>query len=131
MSEVYRTVLVGTDGSDTAAKAVAKAAALAAACSARLLIATVADGDRASSVLARAEADVASFGVTVQTRHLSGDPADALIALAAAEQADVIVVGNKGMTGAARFLLGSVPNRVSHRAGCDVLIVSTVPTPRG
>ena len=123
---MYRRILVGTDGSDTAARAVARAADLARACGATLLVATVAPDERGSAVLDAAAAALHDSGVDVQTRLVHGDPADALVGLAAAERADVIVVGNKGMTGAARFLLGSVPNRVSHRAGCDVLIVHTV-----
>jgi nucleotide-binding universal stress UspA family protein len=54
-----------------------------------------------------------------------GRPADALLGLAEAERVDAVVVGNKGMAGAHRFLLGSVPNRVSHRANCDVVVVHT------
>ena len=126
MTGAYSRVVVGTDGSDTAAKAVAKAAALAAACGAELLIATVNSGETGDDVLDVARASVEPYGVAVRVRQRDGDPADALIGLAAAEEADVIVVGNKGMTGAARFLLGSVPNRVSHRSHCDVLIVHTV-----
>jgi nucleotide-binding universal stress UspA family protein len=56
----------------------------------------------------------------------AGDPASALIEAAEDTLADVIVVGSRGMTGASRFLLGSVPNKVSHHAPCDVLIVHTV-----
>ena len=54
-----------------------------------------------------------------------GHPADVLAEVAEAEKVDLIVVGNKGMTGAGRFLLGSVPNRVSHGAPTNVLIVRT------
>ena len=54
-----------------------------------------------------------------------GDPADAILDVAEEEKADLIVVGNKGMTGAKRFLLGSVPNKISHHAPCSVLIVRT------
>ena len=54
-----------------------------------------------------------------------GDPADAILDVAEEQGADLIVVGNKGMTGAKRFLLGSVPNKVSHHAPCSVLIVRT------
>ena len=53
-----------------------------------------------------------------------GDPADALMSVAADEEAEMIVVGNRGMSGARR-MLGSVPNRVSHHARCGVLIVPT------
>ena len=54
-----------------------------------------------------------------------GDPADAILDVAEELEADLIVVGNKGMTGAKRFLLGSVPNKVSHHAPCSVLIIRT------
>ena len=52
-------------------------------------------------------------------------PADAILDVAEEREADLIVVGNKGMTGAKRFLLGSVPNKVSHHAPCSVLIIRT------
>ena len=55
-----------------------------------------------------------------------GDPADAILDVAEELGADLIVVGNKGMTGAKRFLLGSVPNQVSHHAPCAVMIVRTI-----
>jgi nucleotide-binding universal stress UspA family protein len=54
-----------------------------------------------------------------------GDPADAILDVAEEQKADLIVVGNKGMTGAKRFLLGSVPNKVSHHAPCSVMIIRT------
>jgi nucleotide-binding universal stress UspA family protein len=120
----YAVVLVGTDGSETAARAVARAIALTAACGARLVVAYVGDAETGREALAAAEAGIAGR-VETETRLLDGDPADALLGLASAEQADVIVVGNKGMTGAQRFLLGSVPNKISHHAGCDVLVVHT------
>jgi len=52
-------------------------------------------------------------------------PADAILDVAEEQEADLVVVGNKGMTGAKRFLLGSVPNKVSHHAPCSVLIIRT------
>jgi nucleotide-binding universal stress UspA family protein len=61
----------------------------------------------------------------VQTYAREGDPADAILDVAEETNADLIVVGNKGMTGARRFLLGSVPNKVSHHAPCNVMIVRT------
>jgi nucleotide-binding universal stress UspA family protein len=61
----------------------------------------------------------------VQTHASEGDPADAILDVAEEIKADLIVVGNKGMTGARRFLLGSVPNNVSHHAPCSVIIVKT------
>jgi nucleotide-binding universal stress UspA family protein len=121
----YRTVLVGTDGSSTAARAVARAAELAAASDAALIVAYVGDAEKGAGVLDRVIASLAGSLPVPQTRVLAGDPADALLGLASAEHVDVIVVGNKGMTGAQRFLLGSVPNKISHRASCDVLVVHT------
>ena len=65
-------------------------------------------------------------GVAVNVYPRQGDPADAILDVAEEQGADLIVVGNKGMTGAKRFLLGSVPNKVSHHAPCSVLIIRTV-----
>ena len=67
----------------------------------------------------------AAAGVTVERHARQGDPADAILDVAEEIGADLIVVGNKGMTGAKRFLLGSVPNKVSHHAPCSVLIIRT------
>src|SRR5918997_6169727 len=64
-------------------------------------------------------------GVEVETYSRQGDPADAILDVAEEQKADLIVVGNKGMTGAKRFLLGSVPNKVSHHAPCSVMIIRT------
>ena len=64
-------------------------------------------------------------GIKVNTHPREGDPADAILDVAEETGADLVVVGNKGMTGARRFLLGSVPNKVSHHAPCGVYIVRT------
>jgi nucleotide-binding universal stress UspA family protein len=64
-------------------------------------------------------------GVEAATYARQGDPADAILDVAEEQRADLIVVGNKGMTGAKRFLLGSVPNKVSHHAPCTVMIIRT------
>ena len=64
-------------------------------------------------------------GIDVDTHARMGDPADAILDVAEEQSADLIVVGNKGMTGAKRFLLGSVPNKVSHHAPCSVMIIRT------
>ena len=56
-----------------------------------------------------------------------GEPAHVLVDAAKKQEADLLVVGSKGMTKATRFLLGSVPNTVSHKMPCDVLIVHTAP----
>jgi nucleotide-binding universal stress UspA family protein len=63
--------------------------------------------------------------VQVETYARQGDPADAILDVAEENNADLIVVGNKGMTGAKRFLLGSVPNKVSHHAPSSVMIIRT------
>jgi nucleotide-binding universal stress UspA family protein len=63
--------------------------------------------------------------VAVDVYARQGDPADAILDVAEELKADLIIVGNKGMTGAKRFLLGSVPNKVSHHAPCSVLIIRT------
>ena len=63
-------------------------------------------------------------GVPVQTHSVAGEPADAVIGVATGVEADLIVVGSKGMQGARR-LIGSVPNSVAHRAPCHVLIAKT------
>jgi nucleotide-binding universal stress UspA family protein len=63
--------------------------------------------------------------VEVRTHPIEGDAADAILNVAEEIKADLIVVGNKGMTGARRYFLGSVPNNVSHHAPCSVIIVRT------
>jgi nucleotide-binding universal stress UspA family protein len=74
---------------------------------------------------ARQEAKTAGVD-QVETCARQGDAADAILDVAEEQGAELIVVGNKGMTGAKRFLLGSVPNKVSHHAPCSVLIVRTM-----
>ena len=69
--------------------------------------------------------EIEEAGIQVETFAREGDPADAILDVAEERSADLIIVGNKGMTGAKRFLLGSVPNKVSHHAPCSVLIVRT------
>jgi nucleotide-binding universal stress UspA family protein len=78
------------------------------------------DATLEQSAAAAREADVS---VNIYARQ--GDPADAILDVAEEREADLIIVGNKGMTGAKRFLLGSVPNKVSHHAPCSVLIIRT------
>jgi len=122
---VYVRILVGTDGSDTAGKAVERAAALAKATGATLTIASAGDITYAQKVVDEAAARHRDSGAPVDTKVLSGDPATTLIDEAEANGYDLLVVGNKGMTGATRFFLGSVPNKVSHHAPCALLIVRT------
>jgi nucleotide-binding universal stress UspA family protein len=77
------------------------------------------------ATLSQAAEIIQEAGVKVETFAREGDPADAILDVAEEQGADLIVVGNKGMTGAKRFLLGSVPNKVSHHAPCSVLIIRT------
>jgi nucleotide-binding universal stress UspA family protein len=146
---MFGRIVVGTDGSETAGKAVAQAADLAASVGAELLIVSAFEPVSGTRLREEAQqvpddvrwmvnpredvdatlggaAEVAEeHGVTSRTFARQGDPADAILDVAEEQGADLIVVGNKGMTGAKRFLLGSVPNKVSHHAPCSVLIVRT------
>jgi nucleotide-binding universal stress UspA family protein len=121
---VYRRILVGTDGSPTAAIAVDRAVEVAAAVEAELTIASIGSGERPAAVVAGEAERHAGAGVAIVTRTVDGDPASALLELAE-DGYDLLVVGNKGMTGATRFFLGSVPNKISHHAPCALLIVRT------
>jgi nucleotide-binding universal stress UspA family protein len=78
------------------------------------------------ATLEEAAGEIRAAGVEVEVFARQGDPADAILDVAEERGSDLIVVGNKGMTGAKRFLLGSVPNKVSHHAPCSVLIIRTV-----
>jgi nucleotide-binding universal stress UspA family protein len=147
---VFTRIVVGTDGSETAAEAVRQAVDLAKLAGATLSIVSafaplperkVKDQQRdapadvqyeigpredVNLVLDAAAADARKEGVEeVQTHPVEGDPAEAILAVAEETKADLIVVGNKGMTGARRFILGSVPNNISHHAPCSVIIVRT------
>ena len=79
---------------------------------------------QASSVLDDLASRARAVGIDAVTHAVREDPADGIVAVAQKEQADLIVVGNKGMKGVRR-VLGSVPNDVAHRAPCSVLIVQT------
>ena len=72
-------------------------------------------------MLDKAAAEAKKAKVEVVTHPREGDPADAILDVAEENKADLVIVGNKGMTGARRFLLGSVPNKISHHSPCDVL----------
>jgi ubiquinone biosynthesis protein len=122
-------ILVATDGSETAERAVAFAQEMAERYEAQLLLLRVLLSD--DGVLAEASRDLAE-----QARALAGDrghssvviaedPAEAIIEAVGRERADVVVVGSVGMTGRREFLLRNVPNRVSHNAPCTVVIVQT------
>ncbi len=144
-------IVVGTDGSDTATVAVSQAIDLARSLEARLHIVSayepVSDSrlradhrlrtprdmqwavnlhEDVLALLQAAQRDAETAGVQrVETFARVGDPADAILDIAEEQGADLIVIGNKGMTGATRFLLGSVPNKISHHAPCSVMIVRT------
>ena len=147
---MFGRIVVGTDGSDTAAEAVRQATELAKLSGARLEIVSAfepipqqkvqqeareAPGDvqyeigpreDVNLILEGAAGEAKNAGVEeVQTHAREGDPADAILDVAEEINADLIVVGNKGMTGARRFQLGTVPNKVSHHAPCSVIIVRT------
>jgi nucleotide-binding universal stress UspA family protein len=145
----FRTILVGTDGSESSFRAVERAAAVSADANATLLIVSAytqmsdRDSRRAAEVLGeesykvmgahpaedilREAADVArkAGATSVETVAQSGDPVDVLVKVVDDRKADLCVVGNRGLNSLAGRLLGSVPANISHRAACDVLIVHT------
>lgn len=146
---MFTRIVVGTDGSDTAAEAVGQAVDLAKLAGAQLSIVSayepvskrqvekeqldapadvqheIGPREDVNLVLDAAAAEARKAGIEAQTHPVEGDPAEAILNVAEETGADLIVVGNKGMTGARRFLLGSVPNNVSHHAPCSVIIVRT------
>ena len=146
---MFTAIVVGTDGSDTAAQAVRQAIDLAKVVGATLHVVsayepvprarlreesqqappevqwTINPREDVDATLAEAAELAAAAGVTASVHARQGDPADSILDVAEEAHADLVVVGNKGMTGAKRFLLGSVPNKVSHHAPCSVLIVRT------
>ena len=135
---IYSTIVVGTDGSATAEVAMARAIDLARLASATLHVVTVADPGPAPAAPApstRADfpAEVAlesalerlgTDDLDVEQHVITGEPATEIVAMAGRVDADLVVLGSRGMRGAGR-LLGSIPNTVSQRAPCDVLIVLT------
>lgn len=127
---MYRTIVVGTDGSERAGRALRAAADLAVACDATLHVVHAIQGTRESvvragdTVLEQVSADLGDHGVRLRTHAVQGHAADAILDFAFDAGADLIVVGNRGMTGKGR-VLGSVPNAVAHDARCAVLILNT------
>lgn len=123
---MYTRILVGTDGSATAAKAVARAVEVAASCGARLTIMTAGRGDKSQRAVDDAAREHSGSGVEIDTAVVDDEPVSALIDTAAAGGYDLVVVGNKGMTGVSRFFkLGAVPNKLSHHLPTSLLIVRT------
>jgi len=122
---VYKHILVGTDGSTTAATAVDRAVELAQVSGATLTILTAGIGEQAERIVDREAARHGDAGVKIDTRVDDRDASTALVEVAEEGDYDLLVVGNKGMTGASRFFLGSVPNKVSHHIQRSLLIVRT------
>ena len=146
----YRSIIVGTDGSDTAERAVRQAAGLAADEGARLVVVsayqpstdrpsgteservpselryTLTDRVQTEELAERGRAIAKEGGVEkVVVQALEGDPAHVLLEAAKDFDADLIVVGSKGLTSHAHFILGSVASSVAHHAPCDVLVAHT------
>jgi nucleotide-binding universal stress UspA family protein len=146
---MFGSIVVGTDGSDTATQAVREAIDMAKADGATLELVSAyapvseqrlraerrdAPEDVQWAINPRQEVEVSltdaadmarEAGVNVSIHAREGDAADAILDVAEETNAGLVIVGNKGMTGAKRFLLGSVPDKISHHAPCSVLIVRT------
>ena len=138
-----KSIVVGTDGSPSAVLAVRRAAEIAKGSGARVHLVTAYPDvpaysepisssakrdpinlhEVAESVVARAAGELASQDVEVETYAQEGDPAQVILEVALEHDADLIVVGARGLTGFQRFLLGSVSSKLSHHAPCSVMIV--------
>lgn len=148
---MFRTIVVGTDGSKTASRAVRKACDLARLCSARLhVVAAFRPTDMAvvgpmgadvagpdddtvpadiEAMLSAVATEISAQGVSVTVHAIAGRAADVLLDMADAHQADVIVVGNRGVQGSRQFV-GSVPLNILQHAHCAVIVVpTTIPAP--
>jgi nucleotide-binding universal stress UspA family protein len=143
---MFKSIVVGTNGTETADKAVTRAVELAKLTGASLHVVSAYEpapahvgGSRppaeaaewaitphfkVDAVLERATDIAKGGGIEIELHGPKGDAASAIVGVAEEVSADLIVLGSKGMQGARR-VLGSVPNKVSHRAPCDVLIVQT------
>jgi nucleotide-binding universal stress UspA family protein/nitrite reductase/ring-hydroxylating ferredoxin subunit len=122
----YRSMLAGTDGSATASEASRKAFELAEMLGAKVTLVHVGDPLLGAITLERTAKDRPGMA-PVRTEALeSGDPAERLIEVASRGEVDLVIVGNKGLGGARRYLLGSIPSKVAHGSPVDVLIAKTV-----
>jgi nucleotide-binding universal stress UspA family protein len=143
---MFKSIVVGTDGSETADIALRRAIELAALTGGKLHVVSayepsparvggnkpvaeaaewsVGSDFKVEAVLQRAQDEANAGSIDFEVHAPKGDAAESLIAAAKEHEADVIVLGSRGMRGARR-VLGSVPNKVSHHAPCDVLIVQT------
>ena len=118
-----RRIVVATDRSESADRAAAWAMDMAERYEAELVVVQVVE-----TASPEVEAELARFAEAAGARArvvADADPSGAIVRTAAKEKADVLVVGNVGMSGRREFLLGNVPNRVSHNAPCTVVIVDT------
>ena len=146
---MFGSIVVGTDGSETAGEAVRQATELAKNTGSNIYLVSayepvpsarmreeqtevpkdlewmVNPREDVDATLRAASDQIKADGVDVEIFAREGDPADAILDVAEERKSGLIVVGNKGMTGAKRFLLGSVPNKISHHAPCSVLIIRT------
>ena len=123
---MFEKILVGTDGSKTAAKAVDRAVQVAGSANATLTIFSASAADSGEGIVAAEAGRHADSGVPIDTKVVDTDPVSGLIEEATAGGFDLLVMGNKGMTGVTRFFrLGSVPNKVTHHLPCSLLIVKT------
>jgi nucleotide-binding universal stress UspA family protein len=142
MATTSGSIVAGTDGSETAMVAVRAAAQIAKATGAPLRLVCAYDAvpghgmapealayydpcEDAEGCLHAAAESVREDGLEVRTHAIKGGAASALLEVAEASKAALIVVGNRGMSGGRRHVLGSVPDAVSHRAPCNVMIVRT------
>jgi len=149
MAAEVKTIGVGTDGTETAQRAVDFAMDMAERYQAKLVIASaykpvgedrlrkeqtdapqeiqwsINPSEEVDAALRAAEEQAGERGLDYVSEARNGDPADVLCDIAADHGVDIMVVGNKGMTGASRFFLGSVPNKVSHHVPSSLLIVRT------
>jgi nucleotide-binding universal stress UspA family protein len=147
----YRTVVVGTDGSESSLRAVGRAGALAGACRARLVIVcaylppraddrevrraqdelgedvhqVVGSAPAEDTVRAAAEEALASGAGEVEQVAVIGSPVETLLDVVSRAQADLLVVGNRGLNSLKGRLMGSVPADVTRRSSVDVLVVHT------
>jgi nucleotide-binding universal stress UspA family protein len=145
-----KAIVVGTDGSETAGRAVRAAGQLSLGTGGRVHIVSayqqravgrvgfvVSPASESSTWQAKLEKEVdtllqdaastlTAMGAKVECHACAGDAAEAILEIAEQQGADLIVVGDRGMRGAQRFLLGSVPGKISHHAPCSVMIIRTV-----
>lgn len=122
---MYAKILVATDGSPTAQRAVERGLDVAASLGSSTTILTVAPPKKGAAVIEATLAEHTARTQPMQTLIQDGDPASVILDVAEEIGADLIVVGNKGMQGARRFFLSSIPNKVAHHATSAVLIVKT------